>query len=98
MAHADWASAVLNNGLGHYQEAMAAAQRAIDHPELAIPPWATVDLIEAATRSGRSAAWRRWAAATWLPTVILPAARFWLMPPLTSKQLSTTSALPATRY
>jgi DNA-binding CsgD family transcriptional regulator len=51
----DWASAVLNNGLGHYQEAMAAAQRAIDGPELAsIPRWALVELIEAATRSGRS--------------------------------------------
>jgi DNA-binding CsgD family transcriptional regulator len=55
IVHADWASAVLNNGLGHYQEAMRAAQRAADHPESApIPQWATVELIEAATRSGRS--------------------------------------------
>jgi DNA-binding CsgD family transcriptional regulator len=51
----DWASALLNNGLGNYQEAMRAAQRATDSPEvLAIPQrWALVELIEAATRSGR---------------------------------------------
>jgi DNA-binding CsgD family transcriptional regulator len=52
---ADWASAVLNNGLGKYQDAMAAAQRVVDTAELAfIPLWALVELIEAATRSGRS--------------------------------------------
>jgi DNA-binding CsgD family transcriptional regulator len=49
---ADWASALLNNGLGNYQEAMRAAQRAIDSPESAVPRWALVELIEAATRSG----------------------------------------------
>jgi DNA-binding CsgD family transcriptional regulator len=55
VAVADWASAVLNNGLGNYQDAMTAAQRAIDTPELAfIPQWAFLELIEAATRSGRS--------------------------------------------
>jgi DNA-binding CsgD family transcriptional regulator len=54
IVHADWASAVLNNSLGNYQEAMTAAQRAIEHSELAIPHWATVELIEAATRSGHS--------------------------------------------
>jgi DNA-binding CsgD family transcriptional regulator len=54
IVHVDWASAVLNNGLGNYQEAMTAAQRAIEHSELAIPQWATVELIEAATRSGHS--------------------------------------------
>jgi DNA-binding CsgD family transcriptional regulator len=54
IVHVDWASAVLNNGLGDYQEAMTAAQRATEHSELAIPQWATVELIEAATRSGHS--------------------------------------------
>jgi DNA-binding CsgD family transcriptional regulator len=54
IVHADWASAVLNNGLGNYEEAMTAAQRAIEHSEIAIPHWATVELIEAATRSGHS--------------------------------------------
>lgn len=52
---ADWSSAVLNNGLGNYQEAMTAAQRATDSPELGnLPRLALVELIEAATRSGRS--------------------------------------------
>jgi DNA-binding CsgD family transcriptional regulator len=52
---ADWACALLNNGLGNYQDAMTAAQRAADSPELAsVPRWALVELIEAATRSGRS--------------------------------------------
>jgi DNA-binding CsgD family transcriptional regulator len=53
---AHWASALLANSLGHYQEAMTAAQRAINSPELAaaVPRWALVELIEAATRSGRS--------------------------------------------
>jgi DNA-binding CsgD family transcriptional regulator len=54
IVHVDWANAVLNNGLGNYQEAMTAAQRATEHSELAIPQWATVELIEAATRSGHS--------------------------------------------
>jgi DNA-binding CsgD family transcriptional regulator len=49
---ADWSSAVLNNGLGNYQEAMTAAQRASDRSELGnIPRWALVELIEAAARS-----------------------------------------------
>src|SRR6202008_2965129 len=53
---AHWASALLSNSLGDYQEAMTAAQRAINSPELAaaIPRWALVELIEAAARSGRS--------------------------------------------
>jgi DNA-binding CsgD family transcriptional regulator len=55
IAFADWSSALLNNGLGNYQEAMTAAQRAIDSPEFgSMPRWALVELIEAATRSGRS--------------------------------------------
>jgi DNA-binding CsgD family transcriptional regulator len=55
IAFADWSCALLNNGLGNYQEAMTAAQRAIDSPELGnIPRLALVELIEAAARSGRS--------------------------------------------
>jgi DNA-binding CsgD family transcriptional regulator len=50
---AEWASAVLNNGLGRYQEAMAAAQRASEDPaELGFSNWAVAELIEAAARSG----------------------------------------------
>jgi DNA-binding CsgD family transcriptional regulator len=48
-----WAAAVLSNGVGRYQEALAAAQRASeDSPELVFSMWAAVELIEAATRSG----------------------------------------------
>jgi DNA-binding CsgD family transcriptional regulator len=51
---AEWASALLNNGLGNYQEALTAAQRATEYRgEMVAPDWATVELIEAATRSGR---------------------------------------------
>jgi DNA-binding CsgD family transcriptional regulator len=50
---AEWASAVLNNGLGRYQEAMAAAERAAGHDRnLGVTNWAVVELIEAATRAG----------------------------------------------
>ena len=48
-----WATAVLDNGLGRYQDALVAAQRAAeDQYELVFSTWATVELIEAATRSG----------------------------------------------
>jgi DNA-binding CsgD family transcriptional regulator len=48
-----WATAVLCNGLGRYQEALAAAQQASnDSPALWFVNWAEVELIEAATRVG----------------------------------------------
>jgi DNA-binding CsgD family transcriptional regulator len=50
---AEWASAVLNNGLGRYQDALAAARRASESPaELGFSNWAVVELIEAAARTG----------------------------------------------
>lgn len=50
---AEWAQAVLNNGIGDYQTAMAAAQRAADHPaDIGVSAWAAAELIEAAVRSG----------------------------------------------
>jgi DNA-binding CsgD family transcriptional regulator len=53
IAVAEWASAVLNNGLGDYEKAMQAAQRATAHSvELVIPGWAAAELVEAAVRSG----------------------------------------------
>jgi len=53
---AEWANAVLNNGLGRYEQALAAAQRAIDNPwKFVFVIWAIAELIEAATRSGRTA-------------------------------------------
>jgi DNA-binding CsgD family transcriptional regulator len=55
IAVAQWATAVLNNGVGDYQTAMIAAQRATHHPgEIVSPTWALVELIEAAARSGKS--------------------------------------------
>jgi DNA-binding CsgD family transcriptional regulator len=51
----DWARAVLNNGLGNYQEAMTAAQRSTGYlREMTAPTWTMVELIEAAARSGRN--------------------------------------------
>ncbi|QJW35158.1 ATP-binding protein [Cellulosimicrobium protaetiae] len=48
-----WASAMLQNGHGRYEEALVAAERAAAHPEeLGIATWAMVELVEAAARSG----------------------------------------------
>ena len=51
---AEWSNAVLDNGLGHYQKALPAAQRATENydGELVFPNWGLVELIEAAARSG----------------------------------------------
>jgi DNA-binding CsgD family transcriptional regulator len=51
----EWASAVLFNGLGRYEEALAAAEEAIEHPyELGLSTWVPTELIEAAVRSGHT--------------------------------------------
>jgi DNA-binding CsgD family transcriptional regulator len=49
-----WASAVLYNGLGRYEEALAAARQA-GQGSLALPfsVWGLVELVEAAVRSGQ---------------------------------------------
>ena len=50
---AEWANAVLNNGLGRYDKAMAAGLRATSYDkDLAALRWPLVELIEAATRCG----------------------------------------------
>jgi DNA-binding CsgD family transcriptional regulator len=50
---AAWATAVLNNGLGRYDEALAAAEQGTEYPhELGLATWSTAELIEAATRAG----------------------------------------------
>lgn len=50
---AEWAEALLNNGIGNYQTAMTAAQRAAEHPDdVGVSAWAAVELIESAVRSG----------------------------------------------
>ena len=51
----DYAAAVLYNGLGRYADALAAARRFTEQPEeLAFSTWGSFELIEAATRTGRS--------------------------------------------
>jgi len=48
-----WATAVLGNGLGRYEQALAAAQQASeDSPADLFANWAVAELIEAAARSG----------------------------------------------
>jgi DNA-binding CsgD family transcriptional regulator len=48
---AEYATAVLYNGLGRYREALAAAQRASEHEDLGLFGWALIELVEAAARS-----------------------------------------------
>ena len=49
-----YATAVLYNGLGRYDDALAAARKATEYPEdLAFFMWGLVELIEAAARSGK---------------------------------------------
>jgi DNA-binding CsgD family transcriptional regulator len=48
-----WARAAMNNAIGDYQKAMTAARHATDQKgTLGSPPWALVELIEAAARAG----------------------------------------------
>jgi DNA-binding CsgD family transcriptional regulator len=54
LASTDWGTAVLYNGLGRYDDALAAAERATeDQHGLGTPMWLLADLIEAAVRSGK---------------------------------------------
>jgi DNA-binding CsgD family transcriptional regulator len=50
---AEYATAVLYNGLGRYPDALAAAQRACEHDDLGLVGWALIELVEAGSRSGR---------------------------------------------
>jgi len=50
----DYASAVLNNGLGRYESAMHAAQRASAAGRLGHSTWALPELVEAAARAGQA--------------------------------------------
>jgi DNA-binding NarL/FixJ family response regulator len=53
MAGVEFATAVLHNGLGHYETALAAAQQAREHDELGFGIWVLPELIEAAVRLGQ---------------------------------------------
>jgi tetratricopeptide (TPR) repeat protein len=51
---AEWVSAILFNGLGRYDRALASAQRAAEEtPQLHVTPWALTELVEAAVRTAR---------------------------------------------
>src|SRR6516165_9529082 len=51
---AEWASAILFNGLGRYDRALASAQRAAEGPPHHVSPWALTELIEAAVHTART--------------------------------------------
>ena len=52
---ADWSTAVLYNGLGQYEDAMAAAEKACEETYMVLGPQVALpELIEAATRIGKS--------------------------------------------
>jgi DNA-binding CsgD family transcriptional regulator/tetratricopeptide (TPR) repeat protein len=52
---AEWVNAILLNGLGRYEPALASAQRATEEaPQLFISAWALPELIEAAVRSAKT--------------------------------------------
>jgi DNA-binding CsgD family transcriptional regulator len=51
LTYADYATAVLHNGLGNYHTAAGAAGRASAAGEIVISPWALYELAEAAARS-----------------------------------------------
>jgi DNA-binding CsgD family transcriptional regulator len=50
---AELSRAVLYNGLGRYEDALAAAQRACEHEDFGMFGWPLTELIEAAVRSGQ---------------------------------------------
>jgi len=53
LSAAQWAAAVLHNAQGRYEEAMSAAERAVDYQHLGFSGWSLAELILAAARSGK---------------------------------------------
>ena len=53
---AQYATAVLSNGLGHYDDALVAATSVCQYKDLGFYGWALIELIEAAARSGQAEA------------------------------------------
>ena len=51
---AQWVSAILGNGLGRYDQALADAHAAEQAPEMQVSMWALPELIEAASRTGQT--------------------------------------------
>src|SRR6185312_10672651 len=54
VAVAEYARAVLSNSLGDYEEALAAASRASEYEEVVLQNWGLTELVEPATRTGRT--------------------------------------------
>src|ERR1700754_4322986 len=54
LAISAYARAVLCNGLAHYEDALAAATTASEHREVVAENWGLTELVEAATRCGRT--------------------------------------------
>ena len=52
VTNAEWAAAILFNGLRRYADALAAALRASEHKHIYASSWAWPELIEAAVRTG----------------------------------------------
>jgi DNA-binding CsgD family transcriptional regulator len=52
LAAADYAAAILHNGLGRYELALDAAAKAAASDDMATSSWALYELVEAASRSG----------------------------------------------
>ena len=52
IAGAEFAQAMLYNGLGRYEDALAAGQRASHHDDLGLFGWVLAELVEAGARSG----------------------------------------------
>jgi DNA-binding CsgD family transcriptional regulator len=52
--YAHWVTAILNNGLGRYADALAAAGRARDDSHLYVSMWALPELVEAAARTSNT--------------------------------------------
>ena len=54
LSASEWASAVLYNGLGRYNEALVVAERACEqHREFGWATWSMAELVEAAVRAGK---------------------------------------------
>jgi DNA-binding CsgD family transcriptional regulator len=53
IAAVEYAKALLYNGLGLYEQALEAAQKAVEPDEIATSSWAMYELVEAAAHSGR---------------------------------------------
>ncbi|MFJ9104742.1 AAA family ATPase [Streptomyces sp. NPDC102405] len=49
-----YAAAILNNGLGHYDEALSNCRSALQYDDIGISLYALTEMVEAAARSGRT--------------------------------------------